>query len=108
MWPRAEAKGGKTLKGGGGRLIVAERGGYSLCMAGDVKNKSDITLYVRLVCHYSGNVQPRAVYACLIVLSIAALKCYFVETCVHVSACVLLAFGARYDETYLCYFFIGR
>ena len=56
MWPRAEAKGGKTLKGGGGRLIVAERGGYSLCMAGDVKNKSDITLYVRLVCHYSGNV----------------------------------------------------
>lgn len=77
-------------------------------MAGDVKNKSDITLYVRLVCHYSGNVQPRAVYACLIVLSVAALKCYFVETCVHVSACVLLAFGARYDETYLCYFFIGR
>ena len=103
MWPRAEAKGGKTLKGGAAGLLL--RKGEDIR---DVKNKSDITLYVRLVCHYSGNVQPRAVYACLIVLSVAALKCYFVETCVHVSACVLLAFGARYDETYLCYFFIGR
>lgn len=90
MWPRAEAKGGKTLKGGVAGLLL--------------RKGEDI----RYVCHYSGNVQPRAVYACLIVLSVAALKCYFVETCVHVSACVLLAFGARYDETYLCYFFIGR